>query len=64
MIVGRRGAELLFTVVFYCVRRNIGQNNSSLANSYDLVFRMRVDEADCVSGLIATKRKSENYSEM
>lgn len=48
MIVGRRGAELLFSVVFYCVKRNIGQNNSSLGNSHDLVFRMRVDEVDCV----------------
>lgn len=42
-----------------CVRRNIGQKNSRLANSHDLIVRMRVDEVDCVSGLIATKRKTK-----
>lgn len=42
-----------------CVRRSIGQKNSSLANSHDLIVRMRVDEVDCVSGLIATKRKKK-----
>lgn len=42
-----------------CVRRSIGQKNSSLANSHGLIVRMRVDEVDCVSRLIATKRKTK-----
>lgn len=53
---GPNYSSQLFTM---CVRRSIGQKNSSLANSHGLIVRMRVDEVDCVSRLIATKRKTK-----